>query len=280
MSRPVQIVLAAAGVLAASVGAWLFLFLPRPRGNVPPSSAAYVKKVMDIRRARGVQPEVCRMETLDGRAFHLFVPAGWGRGRAAPLIVSCHGTDPFDTAELQAQEWRGLAERHGCIVVCPRLSSTDGILGAGEPDGLRADEKHILSVACEVCRRYDVDRERVMITGFAGGGHPMYFVGLRHPEVFTTVAARSCSFSREALDGHWPPEAARTPVMAYCGRRDPQAIRRQTAEAVKYLRSRGFQVATTVLSDAGHERRPDVAMRFFMAHSTGRHAQSAPAAGR
>jgi predicted esterase len=157
-----------------------------------------------------------------------------------------------------------LGERYGCIVACPELIGTDGLLGDGPIVGMLSNERYILSLVRLLTCRYNIDRANVMITGFSGGGFPTYWVGLRHPDVFSVVAARSSNFNRPNLDGWYSPEAKRTPILIYHGENDPGAIVRQSRDAVEYLRSRGFaNVQARVIPGGGHERHPEVAMDFF-----------------
>ena len=143
----------------------------------------------------------------------------------------------------------------------------DGILGAGGRGALLRDEQMILSIVGQLTYRYRIDRRNVLITGFSGGGFPVYFVGLRHPDVFTAIAPRNCNFNANSIHGWYPPEARNTPIKVYYGQNDPGAIRGQSAKAIRYLRDNGFRVVETeVLPGAGHERHPEVAMRFFLRH--------------
>lgn len=201
-----------------------------------------------------------------GRGFWLYVPSSYKESTPAPLIVTCHGTPPYDVAEHHIREWKMLGEQNGCIVVAPELIGTDGLIGDGPLVGMLANERYILSVISLLSYRYNIDRGNVMITGFSGGGFPTYWVGLRHPDVFSVVVARNCNFSQGNLHGWYPSQAIQTPVMVYYGENDPGAIAGQSRSAIQYLRSRSFNVETTVIPGAGHERHPEVAMSFFRRH--------------
>lgn len=209
------------------------------------------------------------IEPNTGRFYYLYVPSTYRPEKPAPLIVSCHGTDPFDVAFYQVNEWRKLAQDYGCILICPKLTSTDGILGAGSIDQLLSDERLIMSIIGGMHYLYSIDRKNVMITGFSGGGFPVYFVGLRHPDVFTAVVARACNFNRGAVEDWYPATAIKTPVQVYYGENDPLAIRLQSDAGVSYLRSAGFVVEMDVIPGIGHERHPEVAMQFFLRHWNG-----------
>jgi len=203
------------------------------------------------------------LDPVTGRAYYIYVPSTYEHSRPSPVIVSCHGTPPYDIAEHHIREWKMLGEQHGCIVVAPELIATDGLIGDGPIVGMLDDERFILSMISLLGYRFNVDRANIMITGFSGGGFPTYWVGLRHPDIFSAVVARSANFSENNLDGWYPPEAVSQSVMVYHTENDPGSIRGQSRRAIKYLQSKGFRVEVAVIPGLGHERRPDVAMRFF-----------------
>jgi len=211
-------------------------------------------------------PHVLEADPTTGRAYYLYVPSTYRHDRPAPLIVTCHGTPPYDVAEYHIREWKMQAELNGCIVVAPTLIATDGLLGDGPLVGMLADERYILSIISNLSYRYNIDRANIMITGFSGGGFPTYWVGLRHPEIFSVITARSANFNQPNLEGWFNGEATATPVMVYYGENDPGSIRSQSEAAVAYLRSRGFTVTSRAIPGLGHERRPEIAMDFFRKH--------------
>lgn len=205
-------------------------------------------------------------DPVGGRSYCIYVPSTYRDDTPAPLIVTCHGTPPYDVAEHHIREWKMLGEDNGCIIVAPELIATDGLIGDGPIVGMIDDERFILSIISTLSYRFNIDRSNVMITGFSGGGFPTYWVGLRHPDIFSAVVARSSNFSEHNLDGWFTPEPARQMVMIYYGENDPGAIAGQSRAGIKYLQSKGYRVATYVIPGLGHERRPDVAMRFFIQH--------------
>ncbi len=178
------------------------------------------------------------VDRATGRGYWIYVPSGYRADTPAPLIVTCHGTPPYDVSSMHIREWKAIAQQNGCIVVAPELIATDGIFGDGPITGMVADERFILSLVSELGYRYNIDRANVLITGFSGGGFPTYWVGLRHPDVFTTVVARNCNFSQSNTEGWWTPESLRTPVKVYYGQNDPGVIKSQSEQAIGYLRAR------------------------------------------
>lgn len=206
------------------------------------------------------------IEPVTHREYWIYVPSTYKADRPAPLIITCHGTPPYDINEHHIREWKMLGETNGCIVVAPSLVATDGIFGSGPTSGMLENERYIMSIISSLGYRYNIDLSNIMITGFSGGGFPAYFVGLRHPELFSTVVARNCNFNEGNLKGWYPPEALGTAMMIYDGENDPGAIKSQTQNAIDYFRQSGFRVETVQIPNVGHERHPEYAMDFFRRH--------------
>ena len=202
-----------------------------------------------------------------GRSYYLYVPTTYNHNKPAPVIISCHGTPPYDVARHHIDTWRGYGEKYGCIIIAPTLDGTDGIFGDGPVSGMMVNERSILSILSELSYKYNLDRSNIMITGFSGGGFPAYWVGLRHPDVFTVIVAQNCNFNRANTDGWYPlADAIKMPVMVFYGEHDPGTIVDQSRKAIDYLRSRGFRVDTDIIAGAGHDRHPEVAMSYFRKH--------------
>lgn len=211
-------------------------------------------------------PQFLEVDPTTRKSYYIYVPSTYRHDRPCPLIISCHGTPPYDVAEHHIREWKMLAEMNGCIAVAPTLIGTDGLLGDGPLVGMLASERYILSLISRLSYRYNIDRANIMITGFSGGGFAVYWVGLRHPDVFSTIALRSCNFNQPNLEGWFSRDAKSTAIMIYFGENDPAAIRAQSEAGIQFLRSQGFSVTTRVIPSLGHERRPEVAMDFFRKH--------------
>jgi len=209
-------------------------------------------------------PEFREVEPSTGCSYWEYVPSCYSHEKVYPLVVSCHGTRPFDVAQHHIQEWKKLAEINGLIVVAPELVGTDGVFGHGPEWAMLENERRILGIISHLGYRYLVDRDRMGITGFSGGGYPAYWVGLRHPKLFSALAARSCNFNARSLEGWIPLAAGEVPVLVYWGENDPGPIRHQSRAAVQWLTKMGLPVTAAVIPELGHERYPEAALAFFM----------------
>ncbi|MBN1943349.1 MAG: hypothetical protein JW849_08660 [Phycisphaerae bacterium] len=205
-------------------------------------------------------------EPVTGQNYYIYVPNRYRHETPAPVIISCHGTVPFDVSNSHIETWKGFGERYGFIIVCPDLVGTDGILGDGPVSAMLECERRILSILSTLSHKYNLDRANVFLTGFSGGGFPTYFVGLRHTDIFRAVAPRNSNFNERNLDGWYPPEARSMPMFIVWGDSDPATIKAQAENAVNYLRRKGFRPTTKILPSTGHERKPRYSMDFFLAH--------------
>ena len=214
------------------------------------------------------------VEPATGGGYYLYVPSGYDANRPWPLVVTLHGTHGFDDAEAQVREWKALSEQDGFIVLAPQVSSPQGILpvaDASMQERLAEDEKQVLAELAEVKRKYTIEPRAVLITGFSAGGYPMYHVGLRHPELFTALSARSCNCDLQDLKAIPMTDAARKmPMQIFFGRSgiNPVSstmnpIAGQSWAAYKFLRDNRCFKAEIKPIDGGHERRPEVALRFW-----------------
>lgn len=116
--------------------------------------------------------------------YSIYVPAGYDRGRAMPLVVSLHGYDPANM-EYAARnrtvgaKMRQLSGRFGCMILEPFGRGNAFYRGLGEQDVLRA--------IAEVCRDYDVDRDRVFLMGYSMGGSGTWNMGTAFADRFAAL---------------------------------------------------------------------------------------------
>lgn len=205
-------------------------------------------------------------EPVTGSEYYLYVPSTYDRRTPTPLVVTLHGTNPWDTARMQIREWRALAESKNFIVVAPelKLNSTQGISPfirtSDRLEALREDEQKILAILRQLKAKYNIDPKKVLLTGFSAGGYPMYYVGLRHPEEFSMLVARACNMD-EDLFNHigLTDKTRRVPVAVFFGKDDLKVIQEESWMAFRWLRRHGWSSENSMIkqSRGGHLRRPE-----------------------
>jgi len=209
-----------------------------------------------------------RVELQDpGGKYWLYVPSDCSDDRKWPLVVTLHGTHGWDSSRAQIREWKYLADQRGFIVAAPDLRSVQGILPVSEKlwfADLTHDENTILGVIEDVASKYPVDRDCILLTGFSAGGYPLYYTGLRHPEVFSMLVARNCNSSIELFERIQLSDAARAmPVVIFWGKDDLGEINRQSWQAVRWLSEHGLKNVERKKYSGGHLRRPETAYSYW-----------------
>jgi pimeloyl-ACP methyl ester carboxylesterase len=197
------------------------------------------------------------------REYHLYVPAHYHAEREWPLLVTCHGTRPWDTARRQLDTWKGLGERNGFLVVAPELVGTAAAVGRSVEEQLQRqqdDERTILSVVRAVRAARRVDERRIFLTGWSAGAYAVLFTGLRHPDVFRALSVYQGNFDPDYVEPCIPFLDRFQPVQIVYGSIDTL----DNAEAcIEWLRSHDLE--PTVLERPGFHRRNEEPVYAFFA---------------
>ncbi len=166
------------------------------------------------------------------RAYRVHVPQGHSSGAALPLVVVVHGA--FDTAAgiERASGFSRLADRENFAVLYPEGIGILGWLqhwnaghccGKAAADGI--DDVGFVAFAIEdVCRRLNIDRDRIFMAGFSNGGMFVYRFAAERGAMLAAAAPLAASIGgRPAADApEWRiPEPVRPlPLVALHGRSD------------------------------------------------------------
>jgi predicted peptidase len=130
-------------------------------------------------------------------SFGLSVPRGYNPDTAVPLVVVLHPggerTRYYGSAFTRVVVEPGLRDLGAVMLAldCPADSWSDPL-----------SEKALLTLIAATMQSYTIDRRRVLVTGFSMGGSGTWFMGSRHPELFTAsipMAAGTGSLAAETL---------------------------------------------------------------------------------
>ena len=203
-------------------------------------------------------------EPETGSKYYLYVPSSYDAERDYPLIVTCHGTAPWDTASLQIRAWKSLAERKRFIVAAPELVGTRGDF-APSPDRQIAlqkrDEKTILALVNHLRGARKIPVDRVFLTGWSAGGYAVLFTGLRNPDVFRVMSVRQGNFDERFLQPAVGKLDPYQPIHILYGAIDP--LKDQAEESIDWLRDQRLFVVPEVTTGS-HKRHPEEAYAFFV----------------
>jgi len=113
-----------------------------------------------------------------------------GCGRSFPLIITCHGgpcsklQSAVSGSSTQFRLWQSYTSTLECIVAAPALTGS----GYGEREWT-----FLKNLIDELDRRYNVDRDQVLLTGHSWGGILTWFVGPPHADTFALLAPFICA---------------------------------------------------------------------------------------
>lgn len=120
-------------------------------------------------------------DRIEDTELYLFVPGGYSPQQAAPLMAAFHGTGGIGRGVESM--WRRQAEELGMLVVAPSE--------AGPNEGYAFSERERLAAMAAIRwmrRRYNVDEDRIYLSGVSRGGHLTWDLALRYPDRFAALA--------------------------------------------------------------------------------------------
>jgi dienelactone hydrolase len=161
-----------------------------------------------------------------------------------PLVIALHGrgAEPMSIIR-RAQE---SAERGGYIVAAPMGYNNHGWYGLLEserstPAHVREySEKDVMNVLALMRTEFDIDEKRIYLMGTSMGGAGVFFLAVKHPDIWAAVAAGAPPLRRathgETIAGI--PNIRHMPVMLVHGERDAAVtveVSRRLANQMQYL---------------------------------------------
>jgi phospholipase/carboxylesterase len=191
----------------------------RARPDSPPTDAA---------ARAGLRP-LGLGSTRDGL---LYVPAGYGAGKRAPLALTLHGAG--GDARSGISHFLHLADEAGVVLLAPesRGRTWDVLVGGYGPD------VEFINQALEwTFERLTLDTRRLAITGFSDGASYGLSLGLTNGDLFTHLIAFSPGFMAPAQ------RRGKPPVFVSHGTRDRVLpIERCSRRIVPQLDRAGYRV--------------------------------------
>jgi acetyl esterase/lipase len=113
--------------------------------------------------------------------YTLQLPPEYHPGRAYPVLVALHNGG--ETAKNMMDRLAESAAKHGYILAAPDWDFARG------GTYLYSAEEHaaVLDTLRDLGRHFNVDTDRVFLTGYGEGGNMAWDVGLSHPDLFAGV---------------------------------------------------------------------------------------------
>lgn len=177
--------------------------------------------------------------------FSLYVPEYYDGTQALPLVVALHGGSGHGRSFLWS--WLKDARSRGVILATP--SSRDGTWSLMGPD---IDSANLAGIVDHICRTWQVDQSRMLLTGMSDGGTFSYVSGLRDDSPFTHLAPISASFHPMLIEAASPGRLGGLPIFLVHGVLDwmfPPEVARMARDT---LTAAGADLTYRELDDLSH----------------------------
>ena len=112
------------------------------------------------------------------REYYVYRPKSIGP--KAPVVITIHGHGEPAWMFLSKNGWPELADREGILIVSPQDNHKNRWYG-------EADNESFRYLVEDVLHRFDVDPQRIYISGFSNGNMQCYGAAAAHPELFAAM---------------------------------------------------------------------------------------------
>ena len=177
--------------------------------------------------------------------FSLYVPEYYDGTEPMPLVVAMHGGSGHGRSFLWT--WLRDARTRGIILVSP--TSRDGTWSLMGPD---VDSENLEAMVTHVCKQWQVDQNRMLLTGMSDGGTFSYLNGLCEDSLFTHLAPISASFHPLLLEGSTAARLKNLPVYLVHGELDWMFDVDMARGAEQALTAAGAKVTYREIADLSH----------------------------
>lgn len=174
--------------------------------------------------------------------YLLFLPQGYGKSQQKwPLILFLHGAG-------ESGEDLEKVKVHGPPKIVESKPDFPFIVVSPQSPKFGWNRPALVELLDEVIARYDVDEDRVYLTGLSMGGFGSWALASEHPERFAAVVPICGGGKIEMTE-----TLKNIPIWAFHGAKDTVVVLNQSERMVEALKKIGGNVKLTVYPEAGHD---------------------------
>ncbi len=152
-----------------SLGDWLAVMRSFGEFGAPSGDRGFVHQPLRV------------LDAVEPTNLHVFVPDSYRPDKPTPLILALHEHD--DGGEQMVEEWLEPARALGALILAP----TEPIAREGCTFTPR-ERENVLAALRWMRRQFNVDERRIVLTGVGRGGHLVWDLALRRPDLFAALA--------------------------------------------------------------------------------------------
>jgi len=198
---------------------------------------------LSVRAANEITKEKFESEGKQ-RTYYLFVPSSVKQTEPAPLLVLLHGSGRNGLSLVE--RWKDLAESEGFIIVGP--DSSNGESWRMPQDG----PEFIYELVEMLIKKYPIAPDQLYLFGHSAGAVFSLDLAMLESEYFAAAAVHAGAW-RTDEDYRFVEVAARkTPIRITVGDRDSFFPLESVRRTEKTLKSRGFEVVVSVITNHTH----------------------------
>ncbi|MFO1205363.1 MAG: PHB depolymerase family esterase [Burkholderiales bacterium] len=130
------------------------------------------------------------------RDYRLYIPAGYVKGKPAPLVVMLHGCKQDPESFAAGTRMNRLADEHGFLVLYPRQSALANGYSCWNWFDPRTQARGgeaaiVMAMIDEVAARHSVDANRIYVAGISAGGAFAAILASCYTDVFAAAVVHS-----------------------------------------------------------------------------------------
>ncbi len=176
--------------------------------------------------------------------YLLYVPKNYSEDKAWPLVVFLHGVgergaNPDKVKALGLPRLIAEGRDFEFIVVSPQCPPDKWWVGL---------DSHVIALIDETMDRYNVDKNRVYLTGLSMGGYGTWSIGAGYAERFAAIAP-ICGGGQPFLAN----KLKDVPVWAFHGAKDNVVPLSESQRMVDAINAAGGSAKLTIYPEAGHD---------------------------
>lgn len=182
--------------------------------------------------------------------YHVLLPTEYSPDRTYPMIVALHGVERDPAYELRwwggTQDQPLQAQRHGYIVIAPEYEQE------GEKTYSYSPLCHyrVQMAIRDARKRFNVDSDRVIVSGHGSGGDAAFDMGLCHPDIF--AAAIPITGVLDNVNMHIRDNGQYIPWYVVGGELDRDTFSKN-ARHIDYMMKKRFDILLTEYIGRGYE---------------------------
>jgi predicted peptidase len=189
--------------------------------------------------------------TQGGQALQyvVYVPRNYDARRKTPAILFLHGQGESGTDGLKLV---GVGIGTSIIHNHPRWPFI--VVMPQKPDAAKAWEAYdapVMAALAATQGEYNIDADRIALTGLSQGGHGVWSFGAAHPDVWSALVP-ICGYARPLQPAEIAAKVKALPTWAFHGEEDDAVPVQATREVIAALRAAGAEPKLTIYPRAKH----------------------------